>query len=495
MAAFLFSARIAAVGMKTPLREPVDAGLKPVVLMLGLSTALPKTLSMTLETTSMNIPPPNGKPNDHYLFGPRQAWFAYAMTIALMIFDYIDRQVVVSLFPYMRAEWGLSDKQLGSLVSVVSVTIAIATLPVALVADRASRVKSIVVMATLWSLATISCMFTRGYSALLAVRSLIGLGEAGYGAAGAALISAHFPDRMRSALMGGFLAAASVGSVLGVALGGVIAAHWGWQAAFGVVGVPGLVLSLLYLKVRDYRTVELTQTRSGKGTVWAVFTALKRSPTLLWVCVGAAVQVIVLSAVWAWLPSFLNRVHGVAPEQAGMRSALVVLCGALGSVVWGAVCDKAGARWPQWRVLSMALLCLLSALVLGAAFGLPSFGVRLSASTQFALIALGGFFATCTAGPAAAVVISVVHPGVRATGASVLTLCQNLFGLALGPLIAGALSDVVGLERALAVTPLFGIVAAGVLAIGARGYERDLAHAAEPLAAPHDAAHRAIAAH
>ena len=63
---------------------------------------------------------------------------------------------------------------------------------------------------------------------------------------------------MRGALLAGFFASASVGSVLGVMLGGVIAARWGWQAAFGVVGVPGLVLALLYLKVRDYRTVELT---------------------------------------------------------------------------------------------------------------------------------------------------------------------------------------------------------------------------------------------
>ena len=67
------------------------------------------------------------------------------MTLALMIVDYVDRQVIVSLFPYMKAEWGLSDKQLGALVSVVSVTVALGALPVALIADRASRVKSIVV--------------------------------------------------------------------------------------------------------------------------------------------------------------------------------------------------------------------------------------------------------------------------------------------------------------------------------------------------------------
>jgi predicted MFS family arabinose efflux permease len=77
---------------------------------------------------------------DSYLFGPRQAWFAFVMTIGLMIFDYVDRQVIVSLFPHLKAEWSLSDKQLGALVSVVSVTVAIAGIPVALFADRVSRV-------------------------------------------------------------------------------------------------------------------------------------------------------------------------------------------------------------------------------------------------------------------------------------------------------------------------------------------------------------------
>ena len=72
---------------------------------------------------------------------------------------------------------------------------------------------------------------------------------------------------MRGALMAGFFASASVGSVLGVMLGGVIAARWGWQAAFGVVGVPGLVLALLYLKVRDYRTVALDADAGRKAAL------------------------------------------------------------------------------------------------------------------------------------------------------------------------------------------------------------------------------------
>jgi len=435
---------------------------------------------MTLPTLDAKL----GSP-DSYLFGPGPAWFAFAMTLGLMMVDYIDRQVIVSLFPYLKADWGLSDKQLGALVSVVSVTVALGALPVALFADRASRVKSIVVMATLWSLATISCMFTRTYSQLLTARAFVGLGEAGYGSVGAALIASHFPSRMRGALLAGFFASASVGSVLGVVLGGVIAAKWGWKAAFGVVGFPGLVLALLYLMVRDYKTVELTPrldraTRTTRDAARAVVRALVRSRTMLWVCVGGAAQLVVVSAIWSWLPSFLNRVHGLAPDQAAVRAALVVLCGAIGSVVWGAVVDRAGRKRPRAKLYTMSLLCIVSLLVLVAAFGAPGFGMAMQAQGQWLLIAAGGFMMTCTVGPVSAVVIDVIHPGIRATGASVLALFQNLFGLAAGPFIAGALSDVWGLATTLTVMPAFGALAALAFMVASRSYEADLQRAAEP---------------
>ncbi|HEY2929442.1 MFS transporter, partial [Piscinibacter sp.] len=353
--------------------------------------------------------------------------------------------------------------------------------PVALFADRVSRVKSIVAMATLWSLATISCMWVRGYSQLLAARSVVGLGEAGYGSVGAALIASHFPARLRGALMAGFFASASVGSVLGVMLGGVIAAKWGWQAAFGVVGVPGLVLALLYLKVRDYRTVKLepaldAKRRSLGEATRHIVKVLGRSRTMLWVCVGGAAQLVVVSALWSWLPSFLNRVHGVVPAQAGLKAALVVLCGAAGSVIWGAVVDRVGTRHPRRKLVTMALLCVASMVVLVTAFG-----TTLPAPAQFALIALGGFIATCTVGPVSAIVIDVVHPGVRATGSSVLALFQNLFGLAAGPFVAGVLSDAWGLVPALTATPLCALIAAGAFLMAARSYESDKARAAEPV--------------
>ena len=86
-----------------------------------------------------------------------------------------------------------------------------------------------------------------------------------------------------------------------------------------------------------------------------------------------------------------------------------------------------------------------------------------------------------TVGPVSAIVIDVIHPGVRATGSSVLALFQNLFGLAIGPFLAGILSDAWGLVPALTAMPLFALVAAGAFMLAAGSYEGDKARAAEPL--------------
>jgi len=124
----------------------------------------------------------------------------------------------------------------------------------------------------------------------------------------------------------------------------------------------------------------------------------------------------------------------------------------------------------------LAMLCVASTVVLVTAFSLA-----LPPPAQFALIALGGFLATCTVGPVSAIVIDVIHPGVRATGSSVLALFQNLFGLAAGPFLAGVLSDAWGLVPALTAIPLFALLAAGAFLFAAGSYEGDKARAAEPV--------------
>jgi predicted MFS family arabinose efflux permease len=402
----------------------------------------------------------------------RYAWWIFAIMVSLMIVDYVDRQVIVSMFPHLKAEWGLSDGQLGSLVSVVSIVVAIGTVPLSLLADRWSRVKSIVLMALMWSFATIACSFARDYGHLLAARGLVGLGEAAYGSAGAALLASIFPPRLRSTVLGAFLAAGLAGSVFGVVLGGVIAENWGWRAGFGVVGIPGLALALLFLLVvRDEGAMAAPRAGEGRRTsmsLRAIVASLLRPRTLLITCVGAGLQLVVVSTIWAWTPSYFNRYYGLAPDEAGIRTGLVVLVGGLGAVTWSVVADRLTSRYPSARLYIPAVVAVLTTLFMGLAFGVASPG-----ALQTALIVVGAAVMTGTIGPVAAVTVDVVDPGLRATATAVLSLTQNLLGLAAGPLIAGILSDNYGLPFAMSVMPLFCLLAAAMFVVGARTYEAD----------------------
>jgi predicted MFS family arabinose efflux permease len=408
-------------------------------------------------------------PVNRWLVPRRQAAFAFAMTFLLMTFDFVDRQIVVSMFPALKAEWGLSDKELGGLVSVVSITVALFSFPIALVADRWSRVKSIVAMAVVWSLATIACGLSRSYGQLLTARAVIGLGEAGYGAAGGALLTSMFPAERRATVVGGFLSAAAVGSVLGVILGGVITAQWGWQAAFGVVGIPGLVLALAFLLVRDYRTVPLIDAGTHRMGTAAVLRALFKPRSALAAYAGGALQLLAVSTIYAWLPSYLNRFHGLPTDKAGLMTAIVLILGSIGIVLWGYVADRLASGNARNKMLVPAACMVVTALLLSPAFGLMQPGIA-----QFALIAVGGFMMTAASGAIPSVAIDVIHPGLRATATAMVVVVQNLFGLAAGPLITGALSDAFGLATALAIMPLFCLASAAVLVAGARFYPADL---------------------
>ena len=202
---------------------------------------------------------------------------------------------------------------------------------------------------------------------------------------------------------------------------------------------------------------------------------------MLWVCIGAPAQLIVVSAVWSWLPSFLVRTQGMAPQAPASRrrwSCSPAPSAVSSGVRWSTVPDVAA---PRAKLRTVAALCLVTMVVISFAFGAPR-SASLSGNT-FALIVLGGLLMTCTVGPASAAVIDVTHPGVRSTGASILSLFQNLFGLALGPFVAGALSDSIGLEAALTITPLFGLIAVVRFARAATTYKPTRRALGEPVAA------------
>ena len=400
----------------------------------------------------------------------RQAWTTFTLIFLLMVMDYIDRQVIVSMFPSLKAEFGWTDTQLGGLVSIVALTVALGALPVAMFVDRWSRTKGILVMGTIWSVATLTCGFAKGYSHFFLARLCVGAGEAGYGPAGSALLAHRFPARMHGFIMAAFQAAGGIGSILGVLLGGYIAAHWGWRAAFGVVGIPGLILALAFWFVPDYKTVSLRReaaTEPAGNFLVATFREFRAAPTALLVSIGGAMQLGLVAIMITWLPSFFARVHGVEQQQAGAMTALVILAYSVGAMVWGRVIDRAGLRGPEQRLTMMAVISLASGAVVGCAFGLMPVG-----PLQTAGIIFGGFLMSCTLGTVVAITLEVIHPAFRATAAAFTALVGNL-GMALGPFALGVLSDAYGLEGALVATPVFTVLAALLFLLARPIYRAD----------------------
>ena len=422
----------------------------------------------------MSIHPAALDPVTSHVAPRRHAWIVFAVLFALMVVDYVDRQVVVSMFPHLKAQWSLNDRQLGSLVSIVSIAVAAGAVPISLVADRWGRARSIVAMVLVWSAATLACAFATSYGQLLGARAAVGLGEAAYGTAGAALIATIFPQRMRSSVLGAFFFAAVIGSVGGVMAGGFIAERWGWQAGFGAAALPGMLLAIVFLLVaRDPQAPSLAaakgEARGAARSLRAIVAELLRPRTALLATIGTGFNMLVLSAMYAWLPSFFNRYYGLAPDAAGARTALIVLASGLGAFLCSIAADRLTVRIPNARLIVPATAAVLTTLFLGIAFGAMGPG-----GPQFMLILVGAFAMAASLGPADAVVIDVIDPSLRATGASIVSLTRNLFGLAGGPLLAGALSDAVSLQFALSIVPLFCLAASAFFMIATLSYERDL---------------------
>ena len=227
---------------------------------------------------------------DAWPIGKRAAFFTFFLSCTFLLLDFIDRQVLAALFPYLKQDMGLSDTQLGLLVSVVNVSIAVLTLPTGYLIDRWSRKYMMGIMTFVWSLATGACAFAGGFGHLFAARFFVGAGEAGYVPAAQSLIAASFPRKYRSTALSTFVTCASIGSPLGLLIGAFIAEHWGWRHAFGVVAIPGMLAAFLCIRIKDFtvrrackaENEEQKAAVSSRGESWGnIVLSILRTPSCL----------------------------------------------------------------------------------------------------------------------------------------------------------------------------------------------------------------------
>jgi MFS family permease len=412
-----------------------------------------------------------------YLFSKRYTNYIFSLLFLLYMFDYVDRMVVTSLFPFIKQDWNLTDTQCGMLVSAVYWSIVALTFPVSILVDRWSRKKTIGLMATLWSIATGICAFTKSLPQLFTTRTFIGMGEAGYAPGGTAMIAGLYPQEKRSWMMGLWNASIPLGSAIGVALGGVIASHWGWRHAFGLVAIPGLIVAVLFYFVKDYKTVELTvidTSEKGAGrkavamSIKDMFYEFTHKPSLIFTYFGMAGVVFTTTSLLTWLPTYFHRVQGLPESQAGIKSSSIMVLALIGAPLGGYIADRWRKRKINARLLFPTISTLLSAILLFMAF------VVFPGKMQYILLLMLGVLITAFVSAASAVTQDVVHAGMRAMSYAIAVVVQNLLGASMGPIFIGAVSDASNIQTAMSLLPAALLLAAIMFFAGSFYYEKDL---------------------
>jgi predicted MFS family arabinose efflux permease len=360
----------------------------------------------------------------------RTQWQVLLILMLVNFINYVDRQIIFSLFPHLRREFSLSYVQLGYFATAFTVVLSLSSLPLGMLADRTSRRAVISAGVLFWSAATFISGLATSFRTLLVARGLVGVGEAAYTPAGAALISATFPREMRARVQGAFDAGMFAGGAAGIALGGVMAAYFGWRSAFFIVGIPGLVLGLT--------TLRLPSTGSGVRVSQPSMpiSELLRVPAFLGLLISGWFSSFAGYAYVAWGPELVQDYKGFSAAEAGAALALTIVVGGTCGIATGAYLSDwlSGLRtWGRAVVIPI-----------GFVLGAPAIYFALHSSGKLAFLVsfgLGAFFLSWYHGPLTATIHDMVPPQGHATALGFYYLFVNLFAMALAPVVVGRIAD------------------------------------------------------
>ncbi|MGC1303025.1 MAG: MFS transporter [Caulobacteraceae bacterium] len=404
-------------------------------------------------------------------------------------FNFLDRQILALLAEPVRNELHLSDAQIGLLTGFAfALFYTVFGVPIAWFADRSHRVRIVALACAVWSLFSAAGGLATSFMQLAVARIGVGIGEAGGTTPSYAIISDYFPPKKRGVALALYSLGVPFGTAVGAALGGGVAAHYGWRAAFFAVGLPGLLIALLILAVvrepargaQDDRSLvhEIEPARLGE-----VIRMFFGNPVLLWTALGTGLAAFVGYGMGNWTPSFLIRhQHMTLLQLSGVYSICIGAALGLGTWLSGYLADRlskanprAYAMIPMWgSILAMPFVIV--------AFLSNSWMVSLGCLT------VSGALGIVYLAPALAVVQNAVPPQARSTAGALLLLVLNLIGLGGGPVCVGLLSDALkprygvdSLQIALlSMTPMM-LVVAGVFLLASRAMGRAARDSADLL--------------
>jgi len=379
-------------------------------------------------------------------------WRVLLILMLVNFVNYVDRQIVFSLFPSIRSDFGLSYVELGYLATAFTMVLSLASFPLGMLADRISRRAVISAGVLFWSGATFFSGLAGSFRALLIARGLVGIGEAAYTPASAAVISATLPQEVRARVQGAFDAGMFVGGATGIVLGGIMATSFGWRFAFFLVGIPAVVLGLTALRLPK-SVVNVAKESMPVRELLRVpaFLALLVSG---WFCSFAGYAYV------AWGPELVQDCKGFSARQAGLVLGLTIVLGGTLGIATGAYLSDLLAKLRSWRRAAIVPI--------GFVLGAPAIYFSLHTNGKFHFLlffGFGAFFLSWYHGPLTATIHDLVPPRGHATALGFYYLFVNLFSMALAPVVIGRLADRYNLITALHVPILAQLAGAALFVV------------------------------
>ncbi|MDX2301881.1 MAG: MFS transporter [Microscillaceae bacterium] len=393
------------------------------------------------------------------------AWFVVAILMLAYISSFIDRQILSLLVRPIRRDFEISDTQMSLLMGLsFAVFYTILGIPIGRLADHKSRKWIISVGILVWSMMTVLCGVAANYGQLFLARVGVGIGEAALAAPAYSLISDYFPREKLGLAISVFSMGIYIGSGLAFFLGGIVISlssgedHllipwigeiYSWQIVFFIIGFPGILIALLvYLTVKEpERKNGFSQKTSISkdalvpmradfseviGYIWA------NRGAFLGITLGLTFVSLIAYGSAAWIPTFLQRVYGWSPEQAGISYGLVVTVFAtLGIIAGGLYADRLSHRYEDGRIRSM-IIAPIGLLVTGLYYPFMPTGYL---SVLFLIPAC--FFISFPVGTAAATLQEIFPNHMRAAASSIYLFILNLIAMSLGPTSVALCTDYV----------------------------------------------------
>lgn len=379
-------------------------------------------------------------------------WVAYFL-------NYCDRQAVFSMFPSLKTDLGMNDRQLG-LTGAMFLWVYALGCPVAgQLGDRFSKRLLVVLSLVVWSVVTVATGLSGSAAVLLGMRAAMGISESLFMPTAIALTAGAHPPELRSRAIATLTTAQIAGTVAGSWFGGWMADRGQWRGAFYVLGAAGVFFALPYFRFLRGIDENAQSGPASAGSSLALATLVKVR-TFLLLCVVFPVFVFGLWLLYGWLPAFLHDKFSLNQSAAAMNATVFLqgttAIGLLGGGVLADVLYRRTRASRLWLMTASLIFCAPCLHALGNGDTLASTRLAAVAFGLFSGLLMGNIF------PAA---FEVVPVDTRASAVGLLNFWGAIVS-GFATLFGGLWKQSLGIDRLLSLTALAYLLAGVILMVG-----------------------------